>query len=60
MGGKVIKEPVCVLCKHVREWGKCDAFPDGIPEEIMSGENLHDKPFPGDRDIQFDLMNTET
>lgn len=31
----------------------CDAFPDGIPDEIAYGDNLHLKPFPGDHGIQF-------
>ena len=46
-------------CKHFwgvgtttpgREEGQfvcCEAFPDGIPGEIISGENLHSKPLPG-------------
>lgn len=32
----------------------CNAFPDGIPNEIAYGDNLHLKPFPGDRGIQFE------
>jgi len=31
----------------------CDAFPEGIPSEIWNGVFKHDKPYPGDRDIQF-------
>ena len=38
---------VCFNCKHFREFeGGCDAFPDGIPDEITSGENKHAKPLP--------------
>jgi hypothetical protein len=32
----------------------CKAFPDGIPDEIAYGTNLHLKPFPGDNGIQFE------
>lgn len=32
----------------------CAAFPDGIPEQISYGENLHLEPFPGDHGIQFE------
>ncbi len=31
----------------------CDAFPDGIPEEIAYGDNLHLKPVKGDHGLQF-------
>ena len=32
----------------------CDAFPDGIPDEIAYGDNPHTSPFPGDNGIQFE------
>ena len=46
---------ICFSCKHFREFeGGCDAFPKGIPNEITSGENQHDKPLPGqDNNIIF-------
>jgi len=37
------------------EWVRCTAFPDGIPEEIAFGSNLHLEPVPGDHGIQFEL-----
>lgn len=38
-------ELVCFNCKHFRRFeGGCKAFPDGIPDEITSGENEHSKP----------------
>ena len=36
---------ICFECKHFRVIeGGCDAFPDGIPDEITSGENEHSEP----------------
>ena len=41
------KKLVCFECKHFRMFkGGCDAFPDGIPDEITSGKNEHSKPLP--------------
>lgn len=49
-------ELVCFNCKHFRRFeGGCDAFPDGIPDEITSGENKHSKPLPDqENDIVFE------
>ena len=44
----------CDLCKHVRENDTCKAFPDGIPEDILTGEHDHTEPYPGDNGIQFE------
>ena len=43
----------CIMCEHY--WGAwvCEAFPDGIPKEIMHAENDHSKPINGDHGIQF-------
>jgi hypothetical protein len=32
----------------------CSAFPDGIPDEIAYGSNLHTKPFPGDHGFLYE------
>jgi hypothetical protein len=37
---------LCNLCKHYLFNLKCTAFPEGIPMEILNGENDHSKPFP--------------
>jgi len=32
----------------------CDAFPAGIPEEILSGRDKHEKPYPGDGGVRYE------
>lgn len=61
-----MQEPKCWTrkCKHfvgakndgdeTTERWICKAFLDGIPAKIAYGENMHDKPFPGDHGIQFE------
>ena len=47
---------ICMYCKHFN--GKdfnCKAFPKGIPDIIVSGENVHTIPLDGqDNDIVFE------
>lgn len=51
----VIK-PLCWECKYLKKGGKCDAFPNGIPEQFLSGEKKHIEPFIGDKGIQFESV----
>ena len=49
---------ICLECTHLHErlgvgW-TCDAYPLGIPDEIITLEHDHRRPFPGDNDIQFE------
>jgi hypothetical protein len=46
----------CPICKNYIRGvgGKCKAFPDGIPEAILSGDEVHTEPYPGDNGIQFE------
>ena len=44
----------CVLCKHYTMLLTCEAYPDGIPFEILSGDFDHTKPYPGDHGIRFE------
>lgn len=51
---------VCFRCKHWRDGADgCDAFPNGIPHEITSGENEHEKPLKGqENDLVFEERET--
>ena len=49
-GGQKI---MCDRCIHYRLFAKCDAFPDGIPSELLHREE-HNTPFPGDNGIRFE------
>jgi hypothetical protein len=64
---EVIYSPVCTLCKHFHIQKKikyeglkpirkheCDAFSEGIPEEIWRGDNDHTRPYPRDNGIRFE------
>lgn len=47
--------PICVSCKHYtfKSW-TCAAYPFGIPDEIITGEVDHNKPYQDDHGIQFE------
>lgn len=46
--------PLCNSCAHAFESGTaCEAYPDGIPMEILRGEEDHHFPLPGDKGLQY-------
>lgn len=57
----------CDLCVH--SWdrsrlgsppkSRCDAFPEGIPDEIQRNKFYHDKPYPGDHGIRYEYFESE-
>ena len=47
----------CGICSRYITGAKCIAFPDGIPQVILTGEHDHRKPFAGDRGIHFDPLS---
>ena len=49
----------CLDCKHYNGLATCDAFPDKIPQDIMSGEVDHAEPYPGDGGITFEALDVE-
>lgn len=47
----------CHCCIHYKESSSkdiCDAFPKGIPQDILNNYICHTQPFPGDNGIQFE------
>ena len=50
------KYVACDSCRHLLDNDKCDAFPDGIPEPILTGEHDHTKPYPGDGGIRYEAL----
>lgn len=45
--------PMCVVCVRLREGLMCEAYPDGIPTEIIMCQWDHRYPKPGDHGLQF-------
>ena len=45
----------CSICKHYQGKLSCEAYPDGIPFELLSMVS-HEKPFEGDNGIQFEMF----
>lgn len=37
----------CYMCEFYRGFCECEAFPDGIPENFLTGEEFHDKVVEG-------------
>ncbi|HEY3417144.1 MAG TPA: hypothetical protein VGM23_09700 [Armatimonadota bacterium] len=54
----MIKLSLCLVCKHFHYLPSytCDAFPEGIPDEVFYREIEHRQPIPGDHGIQFEKM----
>ena len=48
----LLEKAPCIGCKFVDSNGQnlfCKAFPDSVPDEILSGENNHSKPCCGQK-----------
>lgn len=52
---------LCAACKRLTdsERGRCEAFPDGIPDAIFKQGGDHRKPVYADRGLQFELKSGE-
>ncbi len=40
----------CLSCKHYLGGHECLAFPNQIPDEIWTGEFVHNKPWPDEKE----------
>lgn len=50
---------LCRACTRLKsKTSTCDAFPDGIPRNILAGDD-HRQPVPGDHDKQFLQRNDD-
>ena len=50
----MIQSIQCITCKHYLGAITCEAYPDEIPFEIVSGDHDHTQPYPGDNGIRFE------
>lgn len=50
----------CKNCTHYLQNKQCKAFPEGIPEVLWSGDNLHRTPYEGDNGVLYSPKPTPT
>jgi len=49
-----IAPPICYRCIAKHPGLTCDAFPEGIPHDILMSEAGHRQPFVGDKGMRFE------
>ena len=51
---------ICINCKNYLSGLTCKAFTEGIPDEILNGDNNHSKPLPDqENNIVFESKEKE-
>ena len=54
LNGIIIGKGICYACNELWESGDtCNAFPEQIPADILTGKIDHRKPVAGDNGIRF-------
>jgi hypothetical protein len=49
--------PLCFTCTHLIDGtDTCTAFPSGIPDDFLSGDMEHTKPYQGDTVIMYESI----
>lgn len=56
---------ICLRCRHLHQpvdalFPTCDAFPDGLPWIMQSGNDDHKEPLEGDHGIRFEPRDEDT
>lgn len=56
--------PICYNCSRKRPAAEkrpfsCDAFPNGIPKEIIHNQADHRNEFPGDNGLRYDAISDD-
>lgn len=59
-GGQDFRLGQCTQCRHYRWDGTCEAFPQGIPPEILADYVSHKKPVEGDQGIRWEAAPKDT